>query len=970
MFASIPFDRSGMPQWLEGATVALAGRYAVERVLGRGGTAVVLLARDLRHGRAVAIKVLRPELAAALGSERFLREIAYAARLTHPNILPLFDSGELELPPTVAGAAGPATLLYYVMPFVSGETLRDRLRREGPLPIRDAIRIARGTAAGLSHAHEEGLVHRDIKPENILIEGGEAVIADFGIARALHLEPGESISISGLAVGTPAYMSPEQGAGAAVDARADIYALGCVLYEMLVGDPPFTGRTPQILQARHLSEPPPSLLHVRPQVGARLDAIVATALAKVPADRYRTAADLGQALDDASGDSLGTPVSIPARPRRRRGALALGGGALTLAAIAAAALLAGDRPQLSADRVVVFPLAEAGGRDTEGRGESLALLLGHALEHTDPLKWIDGWGLLTAEQRTDPRQVTAADERAVSRTAGARYYVNGAILRADDSATVILRLYDVTHDSLVSQVSASAPSDSTSLAQLSLGAMARLLPSLLAPGRRVDTQVWEPLLSRHPGAIAHWLQGDREYRQSRFAVALDHYRRAVQGDSGLVLAALSGAQAASWLNQDAEARGLVRAALEHALLLPPKYQDYARGLAAHLRGSADSAVVYFQAALGRDTTWPEAWTALGETYFHLLPSVPAPDSLAEAAYRQAVRCDEDFSRLQGHLGELVLRAGNLPAGDRIIEELRRVDADSTLVPPLLLMRECVSGSPAAASPTDPAILLEAARAFAAGAAQPECAEHGLRRVFADSLAAPNVRWGALLWLQGLLLAENRVAEVRALLESSRQAFPATAGLYIVNAVAGYAFEEEASAVARTLDGDPATLGPGRLWYLGEWAAYQGDTAELASLAGAAHSLAGRTGAAGDSLLARALNAHLTLLRGDTIGAVAALRRLHSAAPVDSVMWEPWQALAPERMLLAELAAVLGDHELAARSVAVFGGQQSVQFLSYLPRALKLRATELDLAGRAGEARKARARLSALALRHAEAGEKN
>jgi len=205
-------------------TAALAGRYRIESELGAGGMATVYLAQDLKHRRQVAIKVLKPELASVLGPERFLREIEIAAQLTHPHILPLYDSGEAE------------GLLYYVMPYVEGESLRDRITREKQLPLDDALQVARETADALSYAHSHGVIHRDIKPENILLESGHAVVADFGIARAISAAGGERLTETGLAVGTPAYMSPEQAAGEKnLDGRSDLYALGCVLYEMLAG---------------------------------------------------------------------------------------------------------------------------------------------------------------------------------------------------------------------------------------------------------------------------------------------------------------------------------------------------------------------------------------------------------------------------------------------------------------------------------------------------------------------------------------------------------------------------------------------------------------------------------------------------------------------------------------------------------------------------------------------------------------
>ena len=208
---------------------ALAGRYRLERQLGQGGMATVYLAHDLKHDRDVAIKVLRPELASSIGPERFQREIRLAAKLTHPHILPLFDSGDAN------------GLLYYVMPNVSGQSLRDRLERERMLPVAEAVRIASEVAGALEHAHRQGIVHRDIKPDNIMFQDGHALVADFGIGKAVSDVRSETLTDTGMSIGTPAYMSPEQASGEAVDARSDIYSLGCVLYEMLVGEVPFTG---------------------------------------------------------------------------------------------------------------------------------------------------------------------------------------------------------------------------------------------------------------------------------------------------------------------------------------------------------------------------------------------------------------------------------------------------------------------------------------------------------------------------------------------------------------------------------------------------------------------------------------------------------------------------------------------------------------------------------------------------------
>ncbi len=277
---------------------AVADRYRLERELGRGGMATVYLAQDLRHDRPVALKVLHPELAASLGPERFQREIRMAARLQHPHILSIHDSGEMP------GDASTPPILWFAMPFVEGESLRERLTRERQLPLDDAVRIGREAADALEYAHRHGIIHRDIKPENILLSGDHALVADFGIARALAGPTESQLTETGTTLGTPAYMSPEQAAGErAVDHRSDIYSLACVLYEALAGEPPFTGPTAQSIMARRFTETPRLLREVRETVPEGVERAVAKALAKSPADRFGSAAELGRALAEGSTGS-------------------------------------------------------------------------------------------------------------------------------------------------------------------------------------------------------------------------------------------------------------------------------------------------------------------------------------------------------------------------------------------------------------------------------------------------------------------------------------------------------------------------------------------------------------------------------------------------------------------------------------------------------------------------------------------
>jgi len=271
---------------------ALGDRYTLERQVGEGGMAVVYKATDLKHERTVAVKVLRQELSVSLGADRFLREIRVAANLQHPNILGLYDSGEAE------------GLLFYVMPFVEGESLRDRLNKEQQLPLHDALQIVREAAEALQYAHEHKIVHRDIKPENILLLGGHALVADFGIARAVSSAGGEKLTQTGMAVGTPHYMSPEQALGSEhVDARSDVYSLGCVLYELLIGQPPFTGPNAMAIMARHSMEVVPSLQVVRASVPDEVEDVVMQALEKTPADRFQTMKEFAERLSDAEAEA-------------------------------------------------------------------------------------------------------------------------------------------------------------------------------------------------------------------------------------------------------------------------------------------------------------------------------------------------------------------------------------------------------------------------------------------------------------------------------------------------------------------------------------------------------------------------------------------------------------------------------------------------------------------------------------------
>jgi eukaryotic-like serine/threonine-protein kinase len=378
---------------------ALADRYTINRELGAGGMATVYLAHDLKHDRKVALKVLKPELAAVIGGERFLSEIKTTANLQHPHILALFDSGETH------------GFVYYVMPYVEGESLRGRLNREKQLPVDDALRIAIEVADALDYAHGHGIIHRDIKPENVLLHGGHALVADFGIALAVSRSDGATrMTETGMSLGTPTYMSPEQAMGEKeISARSDVYALGAMLYEMLVGDPPFTGSTAQAIVAKVLTAPPASIIAQRHTVPPYVDAAVLRALEKLPADRFATAAQFAAALADTSGVSArnGTSRRVPyIKSQRGLGFPAVAG--LVLAALAvgamATAFMRRDHAVASATRRVMleFPANEQPQHETvlvpvlALRPDGSGLLYSGIGTNGQPQLWLRRWDRLGA----------------------------------------------------------------------------------------------------------------------------------------------------------------------------------------------------------------------------------------------------------------------------------------------------------------------------------------------------------------------------------------------------------------------------------------------------------------------------------------------------------------------------------------------------------------------------------------------
>jgi hypothetical protein len=417
-----------IPEFLR---TSLEGRYELERELGVGGMATVYLGRDLQYDRAVAIKVLKQELATAVGRHRFLLEIEIAARLSHPHILPLFHADE---------SGG---LLYYVMPYVEGESLKDRIHREKQLPVRDAVAIAREVAAALDYAHARGIVHRDVKPGNILLSAGTAVVADFGIARAVRrATTDETITDAALAIGTPPYMSPEQwSATRDLDARSDVYSLGCVVYEMLAGQPPFTGSTTEAIAARVAVDPVPPLRTVRPRVSPALERAILTALEKVPADRFATAGEFAEALAAAPLDDTG-PVPVPPPPVRRRWAVAAAGG-IALAAVLLGVILDVFDPGAAASDTTLYavlPFRYEQGTSPANEDQSLQ----DALRRWGGVSVVDPFLVRDAVGRSAGGDLSATRALGVARQVKAGRYIRAQVSREGDSLRVRGFAYDAT----------------------------------------------------------------------------------------------------------------------------------------------------------------------------------------------------------------------------------------------------------------------------------------------------------------------------------------------------------------------------------------------------------------------------------------------------------------------------------------------------------------------------------------------
>jgi tetratricopeptide (TPR) repeat protein len=562
---------------------ALAERYRIERKLGAGGMAVVYRVHDIRHDRPVALKVFHPELAALLG-ERFLLEIRVAARLSHPHILTVHDSGEVA-----SGEAG-AGFLWYTMPVVDGESLRQRLLREGQLPVDEAVRIARSAADALDFAHANGIVHRDIKPENILLFAGEPMIADFGIALALGRIDQARLTQTGFSLGTPAYMSPEQAfSDPHLDGRTDIYSLGCVLYEMLAGEPPYTGPTPQAIVAKRLSEPPPRLRTVR-EVPEALEQAIHTALARNPADRFPRARDFSRALAEATG-----PVTEAAAPARRtRFSLSKttkGLAALLLLAMAAAAswiALVRRPPPTAPTQLAVLPFSVAGGGSFRYLAQGMVDLLSRNLNGAEALVTVDPGRVISTTGRGELGVLDADRGREIARRLGAGQYILGSVVPAGGRLRIQAQLYQRDSTASPAIVQAVVEGDSAKLFELVDQLAAQLLVRR-GQGQGARLAQTAAVTTGSLPALKTYLDAERNLRAANYDSAISGFQRAIEVDSSFALAYYRLAVAAMGVGR----MGLIGPAMGRALALDPRLGERDRLLLVALtdlvRGAPDRA---------------------------------------------------------------------------------------------------------------------------------------------------------------------------------------------------------------------------------------------------------------------------------------------------------------------------------------------------------------------------------------------
>jgi len=595
---------------LEQLRSSLAGHYEVEREIGSGGMARIFLARDLKHRRPVAIKVLRPELAGAVAGDRFLREIEIAANLSHPHIIPLHDSGTTD------------GLTYYVMPYIEGESLRARLTRESQLPVADALRIGFEVADALAYAHGRGALHRDIKPENILLSAGHALVADFGIARALFEAGGDTLTATGMVLGTPDYMSPEQAFGReALDGRSDIYSLGTVIFEMLAGRRPFIGTTPQAVLAQIVTEPVPSVRSIRAEIPAHIDEIVQRSLAKEPEKRFGSAAEMAAALSAITSGVTAAPAGVTTASWPPSRMVSLAAAAAILVIVGGGAWMLshkGSRALTAANRIAVLPFAVHGGPQLAYLGDGIVDLLSRNLEGANDVRTVDPGTVITAVRKASaaPSVVDAAAGHALARVVSAGEFVLGSVDGSSSQMRIQASLYE--GEEAEPSAHASVEGDTTQLLELVDRLAGELLVKRKAGAEYRLTQT-ALLTTRSLPALKEFLNAEQNLRRRQLDTAIAGYQRAVAADSTFALAYYRLAVAAGWTDRHALSSEAVTRAQSLSNRLSDRDRRLVSAYAAYRRGDPDAAEREYRAVLDNFPDDLEAEFQLGDVLYQYNP---------------------------------------------------------------------------------------------------------------------------------------------------------------------------------------------------------------------------------------------------------------------------------------------------------------------------------------------------------------
>ena len=639
---------------------ALADRYAIERELGSGGMATVYLAEDRKHHRQVAVKVLRPELAQALGPDRFLREIEIAARLNHPHILTLIDSGEAD------------GFLYFVMPYVEGDTLRHRLQRDGALPVFEAVRLTRHIVDALAHAHKHGVVHRDVKPDNVMLTEGHAVVTDFGVAKALSAATGRhEVTTAGVTLGTPTYMAPEQAAADPnIDHRADLYAVGVMAYEMLVGQPPFAGETAQEILSAHVIRPAPPIADRRAGLPPALAELVMRCLEKKPAERWQTAEELRAALDRIATPSEGS-LSVRHVATTSHGVSWrrwVAAGAVGVATLAAFALWprgggGGEAAGVSESVVAVLPFAVQGSDEVAYLGDGMVNLLSTKLDGAGDLRSVDSRALLgyIARERwgSDP-----SEARRIAQRFGAGVYVIGDVVQAGGRLQISAALYRSETDSgPIGRANVEGEADD--VFGLVDRIAADLLGSLTGPGTRVR-QLASVSTSSLP-ALKAYLECESLYRQGHFRSAVDSCQRAIARDSAFALAYYR----LSVVAELGTISDLTQSAAEEAYRRSGRLADRDRrmveALVAWRRGAHADAERLYRSLVGSYPDDIEALHQLGEVVFHANPLHGRAFTAAREPFERLLFYEPDHAVSLVHLARIAAVEQRFPAMDSLVQ---------------------------------------------------------------------------------------------------------------------------------------------------------------------------------------------------------------------------------------------------------------------------------------------------------------